>query len=307
MEPAAFLAAAERQLQALGVDCALAVRERRTFRVKDKQVVGFEVVVDGLEAVFVPAAAGGWTWRAAAHGVWRLRPRTEGAGAMSRRVGTAAWAATASGPTARFDRLLAKSATDVHDVHTLPGHAAMVAAAAVELLRHRGEASLRAAGLDGRERAALERVVLLAAAVHDLGKANDHFQEMVRYQRQDRPQLLRHEALTLFLCWPGQPLADWLRKAVVDDAEYVTALVAAAGHHRVFDSHAVAAVNAGAGSRSTIFATHPDFAATLTVVAGGLGIESPPALVEDVVVESTWRVDPHRPQASSEGPPSTCR
>lgn len=48
-EPAAFLAALERQFQALGVDGRLAVRERRTFRVKGKQVVGFEVIVDGLE------------------------------------------------------------------------------------------------------------------------------------------------------------------------------------------------------------------------------------------------------------------
>jgi CRISPR-associated endonuclease/helicase Cas3 len=198
------------------------------------------------------------------------------------------------GPATRFDRLLAKSTTEVREPHTLPGHTAMVAAAAVELVRHRGEASLVAAGVERARLAALERVVLLAALVHDLGKANDHFQEMVRYQRLDRPQLVRHEALTLFLCWPGQPLADWLRAAVLDEADYVTALVAAAGHHRVFDSHAVAPPDVGAGNRTTILTTHPDFGATLEVAAKKLDLPSPPTSMHDVAVESTRRVDPRR-------------
>src|SRR5262249_2666329 len=202
--------------------------------------------------------------------------------------------AVSSARAKRFDRLLAKSAINLAEPHTLPGHTAMVVNAAVELLRHRGEASLRAAGVDRARLEELERVVLVAALVHDLGKANDHFREMVRYQRRDRPQLLRHEALTLFLCWPGQPLADWLRGAVRDDADYLTALVAAAGHHRVFDSRAVAVPDAGAGSRTTIFTTHPDFAATVEVVAKKLGLVSPPVSMEDVVVESTRRVDPRR-------------
>lgn len=213
---------------------------------------------------------------------------------MSRSREGAPISASPSSPAWRFERLLAKSATDLREPHTLPGHTAMVATAAAQLLRHRGEASLRAAGLGLGLLEALERVVLLAALVHDLGKANDHFQEVVRYQRRDRPQLVRHEALTLFLCWPGQPLADWLRSAVEEDADYVTALVAAAGHHRVFDSHAVAAPGAGAGRRTTLLATHPDFTATLEAIGKRLGIGSPPACVEDLVVESTRNFDPRR-------------
>src|SRR5262249_46861053 len=46
-----FLAAAERQLVALGVKGALRLGERRTVRVKDKQVVGFAVFVDELDTV----------------------------------------------------------------------------------------------------------------------------------------------------------------------------------------------------------------------------------------------------------------
>lgn len=48
MEPPAFLRAAQRQFEKLEVESEIQVGERRTFRVKDKQVVGFEVTVPTL-------------------------------------------------------------------------------------------------------------------------------------------------------------------------------------------------------------------------------------------------------------------
>ncbi len=45
-----FLEAAERQLQSIGVRGEVLLGARRTFRVKDKQVVGFEVGITGLTA-----------------------------------------------------------------------------------------------------------------------------------------------------------------------------------------------------------------------------------------------------------------
>ena len=50
MEPAGFLEAAKRQLEKITVQAELQVGERRTFRVKDKQVVGFELAATGLDA-----------------------------------------------------------------------------------------------------------------------------------------------------------------------------------------------------------------------------------------------------------------
>jgi CRISPR-associated protein Cas6 len=50
MQDVGFLAAAERQLVALGVKGTLRLGERRTVRVKDKQVVGYAVFVDELDA-----------------------------------------------------------------------------------------------------------------------------------------------------------------------------------------------------------------------------------------------------------------
>ena len=48
MEPDSFTEAAKRQLEKLGVAREIQVGARRTFRVKDKQVVGYEVTVSTL-------------------------------------------------------------------------------------------------------------------------------------------------------------------------------------------------------------------------------------------------------------------
>ena len=45
-----FLEAAKRQLQSFGIACEITLGQRGTFRVKDKQVVGFEIAVVGLTA-----------------------------------------------------------------------------------------------------------------------------------------------------------------------------------------------------------------------------------------------------------------
>lgn len=50
MEPKGFLEAAKRQSEKMGVTAELQIGERRTFRVKDKQVVGFEMAALGLSA-----------------------------------------------------------------------------------------------------------------------------------------------------------------------------------------------------------------------------------------------------------------
>lgn len=50
MEAEEFIEAAQRQLEAMDVKAALHIGERRTFRIKDKQVVGFEVLASELDA-----------------------------------------------------------------------------------------------------------------------------------------------------------------------------------------------------------------------------------------------------------------
>jgi CRISPR-associated protein Cas6 len=50
MEAEEFIEAAKRQFEAMDVKAALHIGERRTFRIKDKQVVGFEVLASKLDA-----------------------------------------------------------------------------------------------------------------------------------------------------------------------------------------------------------------------------------------------------------------
>lgn len=176
--------------------------------------------------------------------------------------------------------LLAKSQRDPSRVagsETLRGHTLLVLRAAQELLDLCASASIRAARLADDFVERLSRIVAVGAFVHDLGKANDHFQAMVRGQR-DRPQLIKHEALSLWLTWPGQPLADWLRPAVCSDDDYVIAVLAAAGHHRRFAASALAPDGAGAGSEIALLTGHGDFAQLLRAGSEVLDLGAPPAL-----------------------------
>ncbi len=190
--------------------------------------------------------------------------------------------------------LLAKSCSEPNRIRgeeTLRGHTAMVLAAARELLAFRAKAALDAVRLSVGLTPRLSRVVLCGAFIHDLGKCSDHFQLMVRGKRTE-PQLIRHEALSLFLCWPGRPLAPWLRPAVDTDEDYILALVAAAGHHRKFLSDAVAPMGSGAGSSITLLVSHPDFARTLELGAKELCLDEPPGMSADLTLtiqRRTWQ------------------
>jgi CRISPR-associated endonuclease/helicase Cas3 len=64
--------------------------------------------------------------------------------------------------------------------------------------------------------------------LHDWGKANDHFQMVVRGKRDimQNPQLIRHELASMLLAWEYR---EWLQQC--PDADFRTALVAAGGHH----------------------------------------------------------------------------
>jgi CRISPR-associated endonuclease/helicase Cas3 len=194
---------------------------------------------------------------------------------------------------AELDRLLAKSSkTGEPRAHeTLAGHTAAVMSSADALLELCGEASLAAVGLPiAKWIERLSRIVRLACLVHDLGKANDQFQAMLRRARAAE-QAMRHEAVSLWLSWPGQLLAPWLRPAVLEDVDYLCAITAAAGHHRKFWSRAIAKAD-GAGTQLVVLVSHPDFHNTLKL-GGQLGLGAPPVFSEDVHVTFT-PVEPAR-------------
>ena len=175
------------------------------------------------------------------------------------------------------ERLLAKSSQTPQKprgLETLSGHTANVMAAAEALLAESGDAQMHAVGLPVETwREPFRRAVLTAAFCHDLGKANDQFQAMVRRQRKDR-QAIRHEALSLLIVQETS-LRKWLT-ATLDDVDFLTfVLWAAAGHHRKFPP---SELPQGTGVRLSLFLGHADFRQTLTVGAKWLGLSDPPSL-----------------------------
>jgi CRISPR-associated endonuclease/helicase Cas3 len=162
------------------------------------------------------------------------------------------------------NRLWAKSWREGDDFHPsmlLPQHLADVYEAAKRVLDATADDQLRALGLDPKiynER--FRRMVLLAAATHDLGKSNDHFQGMIRRapERMDRPQGLRHEWVSVLLM---RALRDWLSPAV-GGSETDVAIVewAVSGHHPAHH-HPSPPKNSpdNAGPELRTRTDHPDF------------------------------------------------
>ncbi len=191
-----------------------------------------------------------------------------------------------------FKRLLAKSSQTPdtpRGAETLSGHTANVMAAAQTLLDETSDAQLSAVGLPGtvwKERFC--QAVLFAAFCHDLGKANDQFQSMVRQERNQK-QAIRHEALSLLIIQETS-LKEWLSTILEEPEDLSFLLWAAAGHHRKFPPEEPAP---GTGSRLSLFLEHADFQRTLSVGAKWLSLNDPPALTN-----LTWQLigptSPHR-------------
>jgi len=136
-----------------------------------------------------------------------------------------------------FDPLLAKSRS-TRDLGFLPeitliGHTSCVLAAVDALFgmdspTRLGRSWLRFFGLPDEDFNRFRRHLRVAAAAHDWGKANDGFQDAVE-KRDD--QVVRHEHLSGLLL--AEVLAvpeaqDWLKKAGVDEAVLLAAVIS---HH----------------------------------------------------------------------------
>lgn len=127
------------------------------------------------------------------------------------------------------------------------------------------DCQLSALGLDPalfRDR--LRPCVLLAAAVHDIGKANDHFQGMLLWlpDRRDKQQGVRHEWATVLIL---KELKSWLLP-VVGGSETDFAFVewAVAGHHPAHNHESPPrSFPPGAGADIRLHTDHRDFAAIL--------------------------------------------
>jgi len=108
--------------------------------------------------------------------------------------------------------------------------------------------------------------VKLGAYLHDFGKANQDFQDMIRARSPGLPcsekpngfnckQMLRHEVLSGILATQIQPLRDWLEQ--YHHADFYIAVCAAMGHHLKMTDDVK--VNANGRLSLKIFTGHEDF------------------------------------------------
>lgn len=139
-------------------------------------------------------------------------------------------------PKLNPDRLLAKSVDgNWKGSYSLVGHTADVVSRVSTLVDVLGNRLIEQFDLSC-DLNYLKKTVRLAAYIHDWGKANDHFQGVVRkdmlgaspkrYPQPLKPaQLVRHEILSLLIAWEFR---DWLGEA---GGHFETALIAGGGHH----------------------------------------------------------------------------
>jgi CRISPR-associated endonuclease/helicase Cas3 len=183
-------------------------------------------------------------------------------------------------------RLWAKSARHdevASDWMLLPKHLGAAHDAAEQLNDVTGDDQLRALALEPAQfRERLRRCVLLAAVIHDLGKANDHFKGMIcrTADRRDRPQGVRHEWISVLLI---EKLKAWLLPAV-DGDEIDLAIVqwAVGGHHPAYnrESPPRRKTPMGEGDKLAVFVEHSDFRDCLKVVQQRLQLADPPVFHE---------------------------
>lgn len=171
----------------------------------------------------------------------------------------------------------------------LPGHLQDVHTAAKKVFDATGDDQLLALGLEPVEyRERLRRCVVLAAALHDIGKANDHFQGMLCGARDVRqnPQGLRHEWVSVLML---KELREWLLPTVDGNtADFAFVEWAVAGHHPA-SNHASPPRSApnGSGPQITLHQGHSDFRSSLLWLAVEFELEQPPLFVDRTLELST--------------------
>ena len=144
-------------------------------------------------------------------------------------------------------------------------HLQDVTESATRIVEATADSQLSALGLNPNDyREQFRRCVLLAAAIHDIGKANDHFQGMIVGTRdvQQNPQGLRHEWVTVLLL---TELRSWLLPAVGgSETDFAISEWAVAGHHPAHNHDSPPrSCPPGAGAEMRVHTDHADFAAIL--------------------------------------------
>ncbi|MGB8508893.1 MAG: CRISPR-associated endonuclease Cas3'', partial [Pyrinomonadaceae bacterium] len=175
----------------------------------------------------------------------------------------------------KFEVLLAKSwqaespEQEAPDYAKLVAHLQAVELAGASIVEIVGELVLRQLELPAdRWLSRLSRALKVACLCHDLGKANEGFQEMVTGKRHPTQQPARHELLSaLLLEDKASPFRAWALEMLKGEDEDETMMLldcvigAVAGHHLKMDKDwqkAMLALRGGCGLNLNMLLTHPD-------------------------------------------------
>ena len=201
----------------------------------------------------------------------------------------------------KFQRLLAKSLDENANqkalgAGTYTGHIGCVMRAAEVLVELLGERIFQQLAITGFSLEEFSQTVKLGAYLHDWGKANQHFQEMVylnskckkivrlrpinlqsKYKEHgSRQQMLRHEAISGILALQVPEFRKWLEQC--PNAKLIPAVWGAIGHHlkagigKYGKSLNVAEICDGTKGNLKIFTRSDDFKALLRMGQKFLGL-----------------------------------
>ena len=155
-----------------------------------------------------------------------------------------------------FRTLLAKKPIDPDKAcseETLLGHSERVLALSKVLTERFREGIKNLLLVDDTTNKCWEKAVWVAAWMHDWGKANDHFQQMIRDT--SFKQGVRHETISLMI---AEDLEGWLQPLWDDLPAWAkcSVLFAISGHHLKFPDPFE---DLRQGTKVTVLFSHPDF------------------------------------------------
>ncbi len=180
-------------------------------------------------------------------------------------------------PTKLWAKSKPRGETERPSMHLLQ-HLQDVYESAARVLDATQDSQISALGFKSEQyRDRLRRCVLLAAAVHDIGKANDHFQGMLlsSHDRRDKQQGIRHEWATVLML---KELKTWLLPAVGgSETDFAFVEWAVAGHHPAHNHESPPrSCPPGAGADIRLHTDHPNFAVILQWLKSKFGLAEPP-------------------------------
>lgn len=145
------------------------------------------------------------------------------------------------------------------------------------------DAQLRCFGLDPNlYRDRFQKILLVSAACHDLGKANSHFQALLLQKNANSPtrerQAVRHEWITWFLLCQKE-MMSWIQSNLdqeYSDIDWRLILWSITGHHPAFGRLVPRERAQGSRDSIDVYLSHPDYQSCLNLIAEAVGETSCP-------------------------------